>query len=537
MADATMTKCRIDIPLGHGTHTTKLVNPRAGPALAAPSNGFGTMPVADEIKVQPRALASHSFWSLDTALESGTNGQHREPVSAAATGQVLSVRGPVIDVVFDGEAPGLHEALTVPNGERILILEVQQLLQKKAVRTIALGNTDGLTRGLAVERTGRGLCVPVGPATLGRVFNVLGEPLDGRGTPLATDYWPIHRPTPLFAARRQPLRFLETGIKVIDLLAPMASTGITGVLGGAGVGKTLLLQELMQGMSHKQDCVVVFAGVGERTREGNDLWLELDENGALANSVMVLGQMSESSGPRFRVALTALTMAEFFRDVEQAEVFFMVDNILRYLQAGCEVSGLLGRLPGEMGYQPTLASDLAILESRIAAPAWVGMTSVQAIYVPADDLSDPAVSQSFVHLDASIILSRARAASGLYPAVDPLALSSRLLDPTHLGERHYEVAMRVKQTIECHRQLEDIISILGMSELRPEDQQRVLRARRLERFLTQPLFVAETFTGRRGRHVSLEETLAGCEAILRGEFDATDERALYMIGAAGEATR
>jgi F-type H+-transporting ATPase subunit beta len=258
-------------------------------------------------------------------------------------------------------------------------------------------------------------------------------------------------------------------------------------------------------------------------------------NGDLGNSIMVLGQMSESPGPRFRVALTALTMAEFFRDVEQKEVLFVVDNILRYLQAGCEVSGLLGRLPGEMGYQPTLGSDLAVLEARIAAPAWEGMTSVQAIYVPADDLSDPAVSQAFVHLDASLILSRARAAQGLYPAVDPLALHSRLLDRARLGERHYEVAMRVKQIIERCRQMEDIISILGTGELRPEDQQTVLRARRLERFLTQPLFVAETFTGRPGRHVSLEDTLSGCEAILRGEFDAAEERLLYMIGAAGEA--
>ena len=288
-------------------------------------------------------------------------------------------------------------------------------------------------------------------------------------------------------------------------------------------------------MSHKHGGVVVFAGVGERTREGNDLWLEMRESGALANSIMVFGQMSEPPGSRFRVALTALTMAEFFRDVENKEVIFLVDNISRYLQAGCEVSGLLGRLPSEMGYQPTLAYDLAVLEERIASTAWAGITSVQAIYVPADDLTDPAVAQTFVHLDASIVLSRDRAAHGLYPAVDPLASTSRLLDPAHIGERHYQVAMRVKQTIERYRELEDIISMLGMEELRPEDQQAVRRARRLERFLTQPLFVTESFTGQPGRHVPLEDTLAGCEAILAGKFDAVDERRLYMIGAIAEA--
>jgi F-type H+-transporting ATPase subunit beta len=314
--------------------------------------------------------------------------------------------------------------------------------------------------------------------------------------------------------------------------------GTAGVIGGAGLGKTILLQEVMRTVGHKQGGVVVFAGVGERTREGNDLWLEMDKSGALAKSVLVFGQMSESPGVRFRVALTALTMAEFFRDVEQIEVIFLVDNVLRYLQAGGEVSGLLGQLPSEMGYQPTLGSDLAALEARIVSTGcWAGITSVQAIYVPADDLTDPAVAHTFLHLDSSILLARERAAHGLYPAVDPLASTSRLLDPARVGERHYQVAMRVKQTFERYREVRDIISMVGMAELRGEDQQAVRRARRLERFLTQPLFTTESFTGQPGRFVTLEDTLAGCEAILGGEFDAVDESKLYMIGAASEVGR
>jgi F-type H+-transporting ATPase subunit beta len=457
-------------------------------------------------------------------------------VGAGSQGRILTVRGSVIDVAFPGDLPSLHEALTVANGRRDLVLEVEQLLGKKIVRTIALGNPEGLARDLVVERTGESVHVPVGPATMGRVFNVLGEPLDGRGPPAAVERWPIHRPVPSFAAERRPLAFLETGIKVVDLLAPVGRAGTAGIIGGAGVGKTIMLQEVMRTMSRRNGSMVVFAGVGERSREGNDLWLEMRASGALDSSVMVFGQMSESPGVRFRVALTALTLAEYFRDVEGKEVFFMVDNTLRYLQAGCEVSGLLGRLPGEMGYQPTLATDLAALEARIVSTGCsAGMTSVQAIYVPADDPTDPAVAHTFLHLDTCILLSRERAAHGLYPAVDPLSSTSRLLDPAHLGERHYQVAMRVKQTFERHRQVQDIISLMGMEELRFEDQQTVRRARRLERFLTQPLFTTESFTGRPGRYVALEDTLAGCEAILAGEFDALDERRLAMIGAVKEA--
>jgi F-type H+-transporting ATPase subunit beta len=416
-----------------------------------------------------------------------------------------------------------------------LVLEVEQILGPETVRTIALGQTQGLARGLTIEGTGQSIHVPVGPATLGRAFNVLGEPLDGQPPPTTTQRWPIHRPAPLFASVRQSRTFFETGIKVIDLLAPLSQAGTAGVIGGAGVGKTIMLQELMRSISREHKGVIVFAGVGERTREANDLWLEMRENGVLANSIMVFGQMSESPGVRFRAALTALTMAEYFRDVAQKDVLFLVDNIARYLQAGCEVSGLLGRLPSELGYQPTLAYDLAALEARIAARDGQAITSVQAIYVPADDLTDPAVAQTFVHLDSSIFLSRDRAARGLYPAVDPLASNSRLLEPACLGERHCEVARRVKQTIERHRELQDIVSMMGMDELQPEAQLAVRRARRLERFLTQPLFTTESFTGQPGRYVALEDTLAGCEAILAGEFDSVDERRLYMIGAVEEA--
>jgi len=378
------------------------------------------------------------------------------------------------------------------------------------------------------------------------VFNVLGEPLDHLPPPLTTERRPIHIPAPKFDLQPLPLTLLETGIKVIDLLAPVGRPGAVGIIGGAGIGKTILLQELIRTMSHKysgtetgseERGVIVFAGVGERSREANDLWLEMRESGALANSIMVLGPMSDPPGNRFRVALTALTMAEFFRDVEQKEVLFLIDSISRYLQAGCEVSALLGQLPSEMGYQPTLGYDLAMLETRLAATAWPGITSVQAVYVPADDLTDPAVAQTFVHLDAVILLSRDRAARGVYPAVDLLASSSRLLNPGLVGERHYRIATHVKQTIERYRELEDIIMMLGMEELQREDQQAVRRARRLESFLTQPLFVTASFTGRAGRHVSLERTLAGCEAILAGEFDALDEHRLYMIGSTDEATQ
>lgn len=401
------------------------------------------------------------------------------------------------------------------------------------VRAIVLGHPEGLARGMAVERTGKPVQIPVGPATLGRLFNVLGAPLDHRPAPTA-DRMPIHRASPPLAEQRRKVEFLETGIKVIDLLAPLARGGKAGLIGGAGVGKTVLLQELIRTITDRRDGVAVFAGVGERTREGNDLWLEMQQTGVIDRTVLVFGQMNEAPGCRYRVALSALTMAEHFRDVEHREVMFLVDNVFRYVQAGSEVSGLLGRMPSEMGYQPTLADDLAALEERIAASGGAAITSVQAVYVPADDLTDPAVAQTFAHLDASIVLARSMAARGLYPAVDPLGSASRLLDPGHLGERHYRVALRVRETIARYRELEDIIAMLGMEELSAEDQRTVKRARRLERFLTQPMFVTESFTGIKGRHVRLEDTVAGCEAILGGTFDAVDESKLYMIGAVAE---
>jgi F-type H+-transporting ATPase subunit beta len=465
-----------------------------------------------------------------------TNAKVEQPLLQAARGRVASVRGSVIDVAFRRGLPGLHEALKVMDGpDRGLVLEVEQILGPETVRAIALGHTEGLARGSEIERTGRTVHVPVGPATLGRVFNVLGEPLDGRPPPSAYQRWSIHRPAPAFASVRQTRAFFETGIKVIDLLAPVSRAGTAGIIGGAGVGKTILLQELMRTMSRERKGVTIFAGVGERTREANDLWLEMRESGALANSILVLGQMSESPGVRFRIALTALTMAEYFRDVAGKDVLFLVDNIARYVQAGSEISGLLGRLPSELGYQPTLAYDLAALEARIAARDGHAITSVQAIYVPADDLTDPAVAQTFVHLDSSIFLARDRAARGLYPAVDPLASTSRLLEPACVGERHCQVARRVKQTFERHHELQDVVSMMGMDELQPEAQLAVRRARRLERFLTQPLFTTESFTGQPGRYVTLEKTLAGCEAILAGDFDSVDERRLWMIGGVEEA--
>jgi F-type H+-transporting ATPase subunit beta len=361
----------------------------------------------------------------------------------------------------------------------------------------------------------------------------LGAPLDGLPTP-STECWPIHRLSPPLIAQRRKVEFLQTGIKVIDLLAPLARGGKAGLIGGAGVGKTVLLQELIRTMTDHRDGVAVFAGVGERTREGNDLWLEMQQTGVIARTILVFGQMNEAPGCRYRVALSALTMAEYFRDTEHRDVMFLVDNVFRYVQAGSEVSGLLGRLPSEVGYQPTLADDLAALEERIAASGGAAITSVQAVYVPADDLTDPAVAQTFAHLDASIVLARSMAARGLYPAVDPLASTSRLLDPAHLGDRHYRVALRVRETIARYRELEDIIAMLGMEELSAADQQIVKRARRLERFLTQPMFVTETFTGIKGQHVPLADTITGCEAILEGRFDAVDEVKLYMIGAIPE---
>lgn len=461
---------------------------------------------------------------------------NREATKPQLPGRVTAVRGSVVEVVFPGEIPPINECLHLRDGARTLALEVAHHLDEHTVRAIAMSSTDGVARGMAVDRTGKPIRVPVGVATLGRLFNALGQPLDGQPPPTEVEWWPIHRPSPSLAAQRHGLEFLETGVKVIDLLAPLARGGKAGLIGGAGVGKTVLLQELIRTVKQTHDGAAVFAGVGERTREGNDLWLEMQETGVLANAILVFGQMNDAPGSRFRVALSALTMAEYFRDVRQQEVMFLVDNIFRYVQAGSEVSGLLGRLPSEMGYQPTLADDLAALEERITSANGAAITSVQAVYVPADDLTDPAVALTFTHLDACIVLSRNLAAQGLYPAIDPLASTSRMIDPVYLGQRHYQVALRVKETIERYRALQDIIAMLGIEELSVDDQLAVRRARRLERFLTQPLFVTEAFTGHPGRSVPREQTVAGCEAILDGRLDAVDEGRLYMIGAVEEVT-
>jgi F-type H+-transporting ATPase subunit beta len=439
-----------------------------------------------------------------------------------------------VEVAFAEEhLPAVYEALNLRTDGREVLLEVSHHVSPTGVRAIVLGHPEGLARGMIVGRTGGPVRVPVGPNTLGRLFNVLGDPLDGLPAPVA-QRMPIHCSAPPLTAQRRKVEFLQTGIKVIDLLAPLARGGKAGLIGGAGVGKTVLLQELIRTVSDRRDGVAVFAGVGERTREGNDLWLEMQQTGVIGRTILVFGQMNEAPGCRYRVALSALTMAEYFRDTEHRDVMFLVDNVFRYVQAGAEVSGLLGRLPSEVGYQPTLADDLAALEERVAAAGGAAITSVQAVYVPADDLTDPAVAHTFAHLDASIVLARSMAARGLYPAVDPLASTSRLLDPAHLGDRHYQVALRVRETIARYRALEDIIAMLGTEELSADDQQVVKRARRLERFLTQPMFVTETFTGLKGRHVPLQDTIAGCEMILDGKFDATDEVKLYMIGSIAE---
>lgn len=448
--------------------------------------------------------------------------------------RITAVRGPVIECACEAkDLPALTEAMYIRAPDGPMVLEVSHHLTPSSFRGILLGHPEGLARGMQVERTHHPVQVPVGPETLGRLFNVLGEPLDGLAA-LTTQRWPIHRPSPPLISQRRQVEFLETGIKVIDLLAPLARGGKAGLIGGAGVGKTVLLQELIRTMTDHRDGVAVFAGVGERTREGNDLWLEMQQTGVIGRTILVFGQMNEAPGCRYRVALTALTMAEYFRDEERRDVMFLVDNVFRYVQAGSEVSGLLGRLPSEVGYQPTLADDLAALEERIATCNGAAITSVQAVYVPADDLTDPAVAQTFVHLDASIVLARPMATRGLYPAVDPLASTSRLLDPTHVGEQHYAVALQVRETIARYRELEDIIAMLGMEELSAEDQRIVKRARRLERFLTQPMFVTENFTGIAGKHVPVAQTVADCQAILDGKFDAMDEAKLYMIGSVAE---
>jgi F-type H+-transporting ATPase subunit beta len=458
-----------------------------------------------------------------------------------AAGKITQVTGAVVDVQFDGELPSILNALSTQNEGKALILEVAQHLGENTVRTIAMDTTDGLVRGQSVTDTGAPITVPVGPATLGRILNVIGEPVDERGPVTSPHQFPIHRSAPEFAEQSTEAQVLITGIKVIDLLAPYAKGGKIGLFGGAGVGKTVLIMELINNVAKAHGGVSVFAGVGERTREGNDLYHEMMESGVIkldgegSKVALVYGQMNEPPGARARVGLTGLTLAEYFRDEEGQDVLFFVDNIFRFTQAGSEVSALLGRIPSAVGYQPTLATDMGALQERITTTKKGSITSVQAIYVPADDLTDPAPATSFAHLDATTVLSRQIAELGIYPAVDPLDSTSRILDPRVVGEDHYQVARSVQKVLQTYKSLQDIIAILGMDELSEDDKLVVARARKIQRFLSQPFHVAEVFTGSPGKLVSLEDTIKGFKGIVNGDYDHLPEAAFYMVGSIEEA--
>ncbi len=456
-------------------------------------------------------------------------------------GYITQVIGAVVDVKFDGELPEILTALECNNGGIRLVLEVAQHLGESSARTIAMDSTEGLKRGDEVVDTGKPIQVPVGPETLGRIINVIGEPIDQKGDVQTKENWPIHRQAPSFNDQSTETEILVTGIKVIDLLAPYAKGGKIGLFGGAGVGKTVIIMELINNIAKAHGGFSVFAGVGERTREGNDLYHEMIESGVIkpdgdgSKAALVYGQMNEPPGARARVALTGLTVAEYFRDQEGQDVLFFVDNIFRFTQAGSEVSALLGRIPSAVGYQPTLATDMGNLQERITTTNKGSITSVQAIYVPADDLTDPAPATSFSHLDATTVLSRQIAELGIYPAVDPLDSTSRILDPRVVGDEHYRVAREVQKILQTYKSLQDIIAILGMDELSEEDKLTVARARKIQRFLSQPFFVAEVFTGSPGKLVDLESTIKGFDAICKGEYDHLPEAAFYMVGTIEEA--
>ncbi len=456
----------------------------------------------------------------------------------ANEGVVARVVGVVIDAEFaSGNLPGIHNALLVHQDDGgDLVLEVQEHLDTRTVRAIAMSGTAGLRRGLRVTDTGGPISVPVGPQVLGRMFNVLGEPIDG-GDPVDAERRPIHAKSPPMRDQLVSVNVFVTGIKALDLLTPYPVGGKIGLFGGAGVGKTLLMIELMGNTIREHSGIALFAGVGERSREGNDLWLELRRTGVLENTVLVFGQMNEPPGARLRVPFSALTMAEYFREVERRQVLLFIDNVFRYIQAGSEVSALLGRLPSEVGYQPTLQSEMGDLQERIATTGRGSVTSIQAVYIPADDLTDPAVVATFAHLDATTVLSREQVSRGLYPAVDPLASRSALLTPENVGNEHYELAMAARSLLAHYEELQDVIAILGMEELSEEDRLAVHRARRLQRFLTQPFTVAESFTGMPGAYVPLHETLRGFRQILDGEHDDLPEQAFYMVGTIDEAVR
>ena len=454
-------------------------------------------------------------------------------------GKVIEIRGVVIDAAFTDNLPEINTALEIAmpsddGSDRVLIAEVQQHLGDDRVRAVAMDSTDGIPRGVDVIDTGAPISVPVGKPTLGRIFNVLGEPIDSDEPVEAGERWPIHRDPPTFEDLQPTTEVFETGLKVVDLIAPFIRGGKVGLFGGAGLGKTVLIQELIRSVAREHQGNSVFAGVGERTREGNDLYLEMQESGVLKDTALVFGQMNEPPGARLRVGLTGLTMAEYFRD-QGGDVLLFIDNIFRFVQAGSEVSALLGRMPSAVGYQPTLATEMGQLQERITSTRAGSITSVQAIYVPADDITDPAPATAFAHLDATVVLSRAISELGIYPAVDPLDSSSRILDPQFIGERHYNVAIGLQRTLQRYKSLQDIIAILGMDELSEEDKLIVSRARRLQRFLSQPFFVAEQFTGFAGKYVKLEETISSFERVLSGEFDHLPEQAFYMVGGIDEA--
>jgi F-type H+-transporting ATPase subunit beta len=456
-------------------------------------------------------------------------------------GKITQVLGAVVDVQFEGELPPILNALHAQNQGKTLVLEVAQHLGENTVRTVAMDTTDGLVRGQQAADTGAPISVPVGPETLGRIINVVGEPVDERGPVGAKKTYPIHRPAPEFVDQSTEAQVLITGIKVVDLLAPYAKGGKIGLFGGAGVGKTVIIMELINNIAKAHGGYSVFAGVGERTREGNDLYHEMIQSkviqldGGQSKAALVYGQMNEPPGARARVGLTGLTVAEYFRDEEGQDVLFFVDNIFRFTQAGSEVSALLGRIPSAVGYQPTLATDMGALQERITTTKKGSITSVQAIYVPADDLTDPAPATSFAHLDATTVLSRQIAELGIYPAVDPLDSTSRILDPRVVGEEHYKIAREVQRVLQSYKSLQDIIAILGMDELSEEDKLVVARARKIQRFLSQPFHVAEVFTGSPGKFVALEDTIKGFKGICEGKYDDLPEAAFYMVGTIEEA--
>ena len=463
--------------------------------------------------------------------------------TASKTGFISQIIGPVLDIEFpNGELPKVYNALIISGDEASVTCEVQQLLGNNKVRAVSMTSTDGLKRGASVVDTGAPITVPVGAKTLGRIFNVLGEPVDEMGSCDAESGLPIHRPSPSFTDLDTKPAIFETGIKVVDILAPYRRGGKIGLFGGAGVGKTVLIMELINNIAKAHGGVSVFGGVGERTREGNDLYCEMKESGVIneknlddSKVALVYGQMNEPPGARMRVGLTALTMAEYFRDVNKQDVLLFIDNIFRFVQAGSEVSALLGRMPSAVGYQPTLATEMGVLQERITSTNEGSITSIQAVYVPADDLTDPAPATTFAHLDATTVLSRGLASKGIYPAVDPLDSTSTMLQPEIVGDLHYNTAQRIKQTLQRYKELQDIIAILGLDELSEEDRQTVARARKVERFLSQPFFVAEVFTGSPGKYVSLADAISGFNDVLDGKYDDLPEQAFYLVGDINEA--